>query len=145
MADYHPLIVSAVEALPERTPKPRRAVYTPTRAALREPPRAVAPPLSESDIARQGLSLDRAIHRDEAEHLSAATPAPHMIPAPRTLETVDAGSDRQAFPDEAPPPPPRPASPNGDPAERIEAPRERPRIDARATDPAAAGRLRTVA
>ena len=145
MADYHPLIARAVEALPERSPETRRAVYERARAALQEQLRAVDPPLSESDIARERLSLDRAIDRVEAEHRAAAKPAPYVVPAPRALETVDAGADAQAFPDEAAAPPPRPAFPNGAPAERIEAPRERPRIDARATAPAAAGRLRTVA
>lgn len=143
MADYHPLIARAVEALPERSPETRRAVYERARAALQEQLRAVDPPLSESDIARERLSLDRAIDQVEAEHRAAAKPA-YVVPAARALETVDAGADTPVFPDEAPSPPLRPGLSNGGP-ERIEAPRERPRIDARATAPAAAGRLRTVA
>ena len=41
MADYHPLISRAVEALPDKSPATRRAVYDRARTALQEQLRAV--------------------------------------------------------------------------------------------------------
>ena len=76
MADYYPLIARAVEALSEKSPDLRRAVYERARSALTEQLRALDPPISEADIARERSSLDNAIDRIEANYREKPAPAP---------------------------------------------------------------------
>jgi hypothetical protein len=142
MADYHPLISRAVEALSDKSPATRRAVYDRARTALQEQLRAVEPPLSEADIARERLSLDQAIDRVEAEH-RPPQPQAFGVPTRRAaLATTD--SDAIAvFPDEAAP---RDGGDADAPErERGEPARERPRVEPRATGPTGPSRFRTVA
>src|SRR3954466_11001790 len=68
MADYYPLIARAVDGMDESTPQTRGAVYERARTALMQQLRSLEPPLSEEDIEREGLSLDDAIARVEADH-----------------------------------------------------------------------------
>src|SRR5215218_577104 len=67
MADYYPLLTRALDALTERSPAMRRAVFDRARAALMDQLRNLEPPLSEGDIARERLALEDAVNRVESE------------------------------------------------------------------------------
>jgi hypothetical protein len=67
MADYHPLIARAVEALDKNTGENRRALYERARTALVAQLRGVVPALEESEITRERLALEEAIRKIEAE------------------------------------------------------------------------------
>jgi len=67
MTDYQPLIARAVEGLGKSTGEARRGLYERARSALVAQLRSVEPPLSESDITRERLSLEEAIRRVEAD------------------------------------------------------------------------------
>ena len=58
MADYYPLIARAIAGLDPNAPgESRRALYERARTALIAQLRSVQPPLSESEITRERLSL----------------------------------------------------------------------------------------
>jgi hypothetical protein len=68
MADYYPLIARAIAGLdPDAPGESRRALYERARAALIAQLRGVQPPLSESEITRERLSLEEAVRKVEAE------------------------------------------------------------------------------
>jgi hypothetical protein len=67
MADYSPLLTRALDALSDRSPQMRRAVYERARTALADQLRNLEPPLAEADIMRERLALDEAITRIELE------------------------------------------------------------------------------
>src|SRR5215831_12737379 len=67
MTDYHTVIAQAVEGLDQNTSRTRRALYERARAAQVKHLRAIHPPLSESAIARERLSLESAIRKVEAD------------------------------------------------------------------------------
>src|ERR1700742_3840771 len=68
MADYYPLIARAVAGLDPSAPgESRRALYERARAALIAQLRGVQPPLSESEITRERLSLEEAVRKVESE------------------------------------------------------------------------------
>jgi hypothetical protein len=67
MADYDTVIAQAVEGLDQNTSKTRRALYERARAAQVKHLRAIHPPLSESAITKERLSLERAIRKVEAD------------------------------------------------------------------------------
>jgi hypothetical protein len=68
MADYYPLIARAVAGLDPSAPgEARRALYERARAALIAQLRGVQPPLSESEITRERLSLEEAVRKVESE------------------------------------------------------------------------------
>src|SRR4051794_21016844 len=68
MADYYPLIARAVAGLDANsTGEQRRALYERARAALIAQLRGVTPPLSESEITRERLTLEEAIRKVEQE------------------------------------------------------------------------------
>lgn len=145
MADYQPLISRAVEALSDKSPAMRRAVYDRARTALQEQLRAVEPPLSEGDIARERLALDQAIDRVEAEHRPAqpkgfAVPTPVRRPVPATAD----GDGMPVFPDEASSSRDRDDG-RGSEQERSEPSRERPRVEPRSAASTGPGRFRTIA
>ena len=50
MADYYPLLARALDAMPDRSPALRQAVYERARGALIGQLRSLDPPLSEDDI-----------------------------------------------------------------------------------------------
>jgi len=105
MADYYPLLARALDALPDRSPGLRRAVYDRARNALVSQLRSLEPPLSEDDIDLERRALDTAIERLEVEHGG--------IPAPAN----DAAVKEAAA---APPSPPQP--PESVPSVRAPAP-----------------------
>src|SRR6202521_481370 len=96
MADYYPLIARAIAGLDPSAPgESRRALYERARAALIAHLRSVEPPLSESEITRERLSLEEAVRKVESEAAQRARDAtrPGGDP-PRSREGTRAGGDR---------------------------------------------------
>src|ERR1700690_2772973 len=76
MADYYPLIARAIAGLDPSAPgESRRALYERARAALIAQLRGVEPPLSESEITRERLSLEEAVRKVESEAAQRAREA----------------------------------------------------------------------
>src|ERR1700741_4859065 len=76
MADYYPLIARAIAGLDPSAPgESRRALYERARAALISQLRSVQPPLSESEITRERLSLEEAVRKVESEAAQRARAA----------------------------------------------------------------------
>src|SRR2546430_1042598 len=76
MADYYPLIARAIAGLDPNAPgETRRALYERARTALIAELRRVQPPLSESEIARERLSLEEAVRKVESEAAQRAREA----------------------------------------------------------------------
>src|ERR1700739_4563740 len=76
MADYYPLIDRAIDGLDTSAPgESRRALYERARAALIAQLRSVDPPLSESEITRERLSLEEAVRKVESEAAQRARDA----------------------------------------------------------------------
>src|SRR5579863_9042424 len=76
MADYYPLIARAIAGLDPSAPgESRRALYERARAALIAQLRSVDPPLSESEITRERLSLEEAVRKVETEAAQRARDA----------------------------------------------------------------------
>ncbi|MBV9530521.1 MAG: hypothetical protein JO283_05525, partial [Bradyrhizobium sp.] len=76
MADYYPLIARAIAGLDPNAPgESRRALYEKARAALIAQLRSVQPPLSESEITRERLSLEEAVRKVESEAAQRARDA----------------------------------------------------------------------
>src|SRR5476651_1773717 len=76
MADYYPLIARAIAGLDPSAPgESRRALYERARGALIAQLRSVQPPLSESEITRERLSLEEAVRKVESEAAQRARDA----------------------------------------------------------------------
>jgi len=76
MADYYPLIARAIAGLDASAPgEQRRALYERARTALIAQLRSVDPPLSESEITRERLSLEEAVRKVESEAAQRAREA----------------------------------------------------------------------
>src|SRR6187402_2074119 len=121
MADYYPLIARAIAGLDPSAPgESRRALYERARAALIAQLRSVEPPLSESEITRERLSLEEAVRKVESEAAQRARDASRggaragdsfratTRPAVRPGEPAPPVS---AQPAASPPPPARPRPP----------------------------------
>ncbi|ACL62318.1 hypothetical protein [Methylobacterium nodulans] len=140
MADYYPLLARALDALPDRSPDMRKAVYERARAALTGQLRSLDPPLSEEDIDAERRSLDAAIDRLEVEYGGAPRvrePEPAVAEAAPPLPEPEPAAE-PALPEPGPPvalklPDPdrsKLAEPAAEsPAEDGQATRQRPRID----------------
>src|ERR1700742_3752282 len=126
MADYYPLIARAVAGLDPAAPgEARRALYERARAALIAQPRGVQPPLSESEIPRERLSLEEAVRKVESEAAQRAREARGGAPRSagdalrrnRTGETPPAGGPAGSTvrPRAPAPPPAAPPSRNDRP------------------------------
>jgi hypothetical protein len=126
MADYYPLIARAIAGLDPSAPgESRRALYERARAALIAQLRGVQPPLSESEITRERLSLEEAVRKVESEAAQRARDAARDTsrsggragdafrattrPNPRPAEAAPAPSTSQ--PSTPPPSRPRPTAP----------------------------------
>src|SRR5580658_8675555 len=117
MTDYQPLIARAVEGLGKSTGEARRALYERARSALVTQLRNVEPPLSESEITRERLSLEEAIRKVEADaarklRMDARIEArsePRFEPRP--LKPIGRPAPAAPPPEPAPPPPPPSAPP----------------------------------
>src|ERR1700754_1550284 len=85
MADYYPLIARATSGLAPSAPgESRRALYERARAALIAQLRSVQPPLSESEITRERLSLEEAVRKVESEAALRARDTTRPGDAPRS-------------------------------------------------------------
>ncbi|NEU13134.1 histidine kinase [Methylobacterium sp. BTF04] len=86
MADYYPLLARALDAMPDRSPALREAVYKRARGALIGQLRSLEPPLAEADIELESRALENAIERLERDHGGAPPavqpPAPAPLPEP---------------------------------------------------------------
>jgi hypothetical protein len=67
MTDYVPLIARAVAGLEKNTGAARRALYERARTALLAQLRTLDPPLTESEVTRERLSLEEGIRKVEAD------------------------------------------------------------------------------
>src|SRR6266436_2807008 len=121
MADYYPLIARAISGLDPSAPgESRRALYERARAALIAQLRSVQPPLSESEITRERLSLEEAVRKVESEAAQRARDASRSGGAGRAGDAFRANTRPPARPGEAAPPssdaqataPPRPRPPS---------------------------------
>ncbi|VUD70586.1 histidine kinase [Methylobacterium symbioticum] len=123
MADYYPLLARALEALPDRTPAMRRAVYERARNALVTQLRSIEPPLSEGDIDVERKALDAAIARLEASYdvpapaNDAASPPPAQPAEPARPPQDSKPPEASKLPQASKPPAPAPLPAE---AERIE-------------------------
>src|SRR3984893_13541827 len=85
MADYYPLIARAIAGLDPSAPgESRRALYERARAALIAQLRSVQPPLSESEITRERLSLEESGRTVESEAAQRARDASRSADAARS-------------------------------------------------------------
>src|SRR6516225_3693816 len=99
MADYYPLIARAIAGLDPNAPgESRRALYERARAALIAQLRSVQPPLSESEITRERLSLEEAVRKVESEAAQRARDASRAAAggAPRASDAFRRASARNA-------------------------------------------------
>jgi hypothetical protein len=84
MADYYPLIARAIAGLDPSAPgESRRALYERARSALIAQLRSVEPPLSESEITRERLSLEEAVRKVESEAAQRARDASRGVDTSR--------------------------------------------------------------
>jgi hypothetical protein len=113
MADYYPLIARAIAGLDPSAPgESRRALYERARAALIAQLRSVEPPLSESEITRERLSLEEAVRKVESEAAQRARDATRSGDGSRGSRAGDAfrANNRSAGRSSEGGPRPRPAS-----------------------------------
>jgi hypothetical protein len=97
MADYYPLIARAIAGLDPSAPgESRRALYERARAALIAQLRSVEPPLSESEITRERLSLEEAVRKVESEAAQRARDASRSGGGDPTRSGSRAGSSLRA-------------------------------------------------
>src|SRR5258708_7987004 len=120
MADYYPLIARAIAGLDPNAPgESRRALYERARTALIAQLRSVQPPLSESEITRERLSLEEAVRKVESEAAQRAREASRPGGARpggsgdafRRASARATEGNPPASPQPAAPPPARPAAP----------------------------------
>src|SRR3569833_2220463 len=125
MADYYPLIARAIAGLDPSAPgESRRALYERARAALIQQLRSVQPPLSESEITRERLSLEEAVRKVESEAAQRAREASRPAGARTPSGSGDAirrasarateGNGSPAAQNSPGPPRARPAAPRTD-------------------------------
>src|ERR1700686_5038413 len=115
MADYYPLIARAIAGLDPSAPgETRRALYERARAALIAQLRSVEPPLSESEITRERLSLEEAVRKVESEAAQRARDATRPADASRggsragdsfRANTRPGARQTEPAPSQRPPPP----------------------------------------
>ncbi len=131
MADYYPLIARAIAGLDPSAPgESRRALYERARAALIAQLRSVDPPLSESEITRERLSLEEAVRKVESEAAQRARDATRSGDASRSGAGGDRARAGDAFRATTRPParPGEPAPPaSASPQAAAAAPPPRPR------------------
>src|SRR6516225_8114203 len=129
MADYYPLIARAIAGLDPNAPgESRRALYARARAALIAQLRNVQPPLSESEITRERLSLEEAVRKVESEAAQRARDARSGGGAPRAGDAFRRATGTR--PVDAAPTPRNDRPPLGQEPERSqERPPRPPRVD----------------
>src|SRR3954447_3031800 len=93
MADYYPLIARAIAGLDPSAPgESRRALYERARTALIAQLRGVQPPLSESEITRERLSLEEAVRKVESEAAQRARDLSRAGGSVRAGDSLRAGA-----------------------------------------------------
>src|SRR3954470_17309893 len=93
MADYYPLIARAIAGLDTgASGEPRPALYERARSALIAQLGRGPPPLSESEITRERLSLEEAVRKVESEAAQRAREASRS--GPRAGDAFRAGAPR---------------------------------------------------
>jgi len=129
MADYYPLIARAIAGLDPNAPgESRRALYERARTALIAQLRSVQPPLSESEITRERLSLEEAVRKVESEAAQRAREASRPGGGSGAARGGDAFRRANARPPEsagppgAPPGPPRQRPPGQPPSREARPP-----------------------
>ena len=129
MADYYPLIARAIAGLDPNAPgESRRALYERARTALIAQLRSVQPPLSESEITRERLSLEEAVRKVELEAAQRAREASRPGGGSGAARGGDAFRRANARPPEAAGPPgappgaPRPRPPSQSPSREARPP-----------------------
>jgi hypothetical protein len=126
MADYYPLIARAIAGLDPNAPgESRRALYERARTALIAQLRSVQPPLSESEITRERLSLEEAVRKVESEAAQRAREASRPAGAPRggdAFRRANARPPESAGPPGAPPNTQRPRPPSQPPSREARPP-----------------------
>lgn len=126
MADYYPLIARAISGLDvNSTGEQRRALYERARSALIAQLRGVQPPLSESDITRERLTLEEAIRKVESEAAARARAAARGDTSRRPGDSLRTPPAAGGLRDRPPVRPDRPVR-DGEPT-----PPSRPRVDDR--------------
>src|SRR6201996_5237424 len=116
MADYYPLIARAIAGLDPAAPgESRRALYERARTALISQLRSVQPPLSESEITRERLSLEEAVRKVESEAAQRAREARSGGGGAAAGRAGDALRRSNPRPEGAPPPA-QPAPPRARPS-----------------------------
>ena len=132
MADYYPLIARAIAGLDPSAPgESRRALYERARAALIAQLRSVQPPLSESEITRERLSLEEAVRKVESEAAQRARDASRSGGA-RAGDSFRATTRPSARPGE--PAPPTSSQPSAPPPARPRPPAPPPGRNERQDD-----------
>lgn len=130
MADYYPLIARAIAALDPNAPgESRRALYERARTALIAQLRSVQPPLSESEITRERLSLEEAVRKVESEAAQRAREASRPATGARS-GSGDAFRRASARPAAPPPRNDRPPLGGDDQNDAPRPPPRAPRFDA---------------
>jgi hypothetical protein len=131
MADYYPLIARAIAGLDPSAPgESRRALYERARAALIAQLRSVEPPLSESEITRERLSLEEAVRKVESEAAQRAREASRGTTDPtRTSSRASTALRTNARPGARPSDAAPTAAPPPQPRQRQSAPPPLPRND----------------
>jgi hypothetical protein len=129
MADYYPLIARAIAGLDPNAPgESRRALYERARTALIAQLRSVQPPLSESEITRERLSLEEAVRKVESEAAQRAREASRPgggSSAPRggdAFRRANARPAESAGPPDGPPGAQRPRPPSQPPSREARPP-----------------------
>ena len=128
MADYYPLIARAIAGLDPNAPgESRRALYERARTALIAQLRSVQPPLSESEITRERLSLEEAVRKVESEAAQRAREASRPGGGSGAARGGDAFRRANARPPESAGPPgppgtPRPRPPSQSPSREARPP-----------------------
>jgi hypothetical protein len=121
MADYYPLIARAIAGLDPSAPgESRRALYERARSALIAQLRSVDPPLSESEITRERLSLEEAVRKVESEAAARA----RDLSRPESAGRSRSGD---AFRSSTRPPPKPGEAASADPGQSPNQPAARPR------------------
>jgi hypothetical protein len=123
MADYYPLIARAIAGLDPNAPgESRRALYERARTALIAQLRSVQPPLSESEITRERLSLEEAVRKVESEAAQRARDASRGGGAARGSDNFRRANARPPEAAGGPPGGPLGAPPPGPPRQRPPSP-----------------------
>jgi hypothetical protein len=107
VTEYHALIAQAVGSLDQNTGPARRALYERARATQVTQLRAIRPPLSESAIAKERLSLETAIREVETDAVRKSgtkprEPRPDIAPPRPSTAGTDSDRPEQIKPKDSP-------------------------------------------